>query len=87
MNPTKEVIENRIEEFDRDGEERFLARYANGIGAKSHIMVKSGKAYPTKALWASAFDPPISPRAFQSLEAVAGLQSFGFECFHKIEPS
>ena len=83
--PTMKTVLEAIDEFDTIGEDMFLKGYAAGVGPRTHIFVWNGRAYPLKAVWAAAHKPPISPRDFNTKDAVRGLQALDFDCFKLID--
>ena len=80
MEPNKAAVLLRLKEFKRIGRDNFLRRYANGHGAKSHVIAFKGDHYDLKAIWASAHKPRIKSKDCSTKEAKAGLSQLGFTC-------
>jgi HNH endonuclease len=70
----------RIREYDTIGEVEFRKRYGGIHGPRSTFLVYDGQRYNLKALWASAHNPPIQTRSFNTREAISGVEQLGFHC-------
>ena len=81
--PTKKRILDKMSEFDSLGRESFLQKYANSRPSKEWVILRDGKTYDAKAIWAAAHNPPISPRQFHYNDAKSGMQKLGFEVVSK----
>ena len=80
MQPTKKSVRQRIAEFKK-GEQKFLKRYAGGVGSKAHYVVVGGNLYPAKAIWAAAHKPSILPKTFNTRDARNGFRAMGYDMF------
>ncbi len=82
-NPTKQRVLDKISEFDSLGRQGFLKKYANNRPSKEWVILRDGKIYDAKAIWAAAHNPPISPSQFHYNDAKSGMQRLGFEVVSK----
>jgi 5-methylcytosine-specific restriction enzyme A len=83
--PDKKAVLEKIDEYDRIGRERFLEDYANGRGARSHMLLHQGNLYDVKAIWAAAHSPRIKTRAFNTADARRGLADLGFHVLRTLD--
>ncbi len=82
--PTVHSILEKMAEYDamRDIESGrsplFLAKYANGRGARTKYITQGNRLYDMKAILAAAHTSPVPPRTFSSGEAEEFLFNLGF---------
>ena len=81
MEPNEKKVLAAMARCAEVGEAAFVKRVSAGNGWRSHVVVHKERAYPLKAVWADAHDPTVSPRNFNTKDAVQGLQYLGFYCF------
>jgi hypothetical protein len=74
-----ESVMRAMSEYREIGETAFLAKYANGRGAKTTWISFEGELFPAKALYAAAHDPIILPSAFNTSEAYVFSGGLGLE--------
>lgn len=73
--PTKQTVEEAIEECRDIGFDAFLERYAKGHAPRTHYLQRGSEIFPLKAIWAAAHRPVVQPVTFNTHAARDGIKS------------